>query len=152
MKIRSLAGTLLLGMTLTSGAVAAPHGTDFHLLMQKEFDAWSTLDLDRIAPFYAQGPDCVFYDLKPLKFNGWAEYAETMKKALPGLASVKFTINNDAQTHQEGHLAWGTATMHMEIVTKSGNSESMDARWTAIWEQHGKNWVIVHEHFSAPTI
>jgi ketosteroid isomerase-like protein len=152
MKIRSLAAALLLGMALSSGAGGAQHGTDFHLLMQKEFDAWSSIDLDKIAPFYAQAPDCVFYDLKPLKFNGWAEYAEAMKKTLPGLASVKFTFNNDAQTHQERRLAWGTATVHMEIVTKGGNTQSMDARWTAIWEKQGKNWVIVHEHFSAPSI
>jgi len=26
----------------------------------------------------------------------------------------------------------------------------MDARWTTVWEKRGNNWLIVHDHFSAP--
>jgi ketosteroid isomerase-like protein len=118
--------------------------------MRKEFDAWSTLDMEKVAPFYAQGPDYVFYDLTPLKYSSWADYAAGVKKILPDLTSIKFTIHDDAQTHQHGHLAWGTATMLVQLVTKEGKHEQLEARWTAIWEKQGKNWVIVHEHFSAP--
>jgi ketosteroid isomerase-like protein len=33
---------------------------------------------------------------------------------------------------------------------KDGSSDSLDWRWTAVWEKEGKDWLIRHEHFSAP--
>jgi hypothetical protein len=61
-------------------------------------------------------------DLTPLKYNGWAEFAAGVNKEFPGVASLKFTINDDVQTHPHGNLVWGTATLHVELVTKSGGA------------------------------
>jgi len=150
MKIRTLTATILLGMTVTASAVAAPHGTDFKDLMRKELDAWSTMDTEKAAPFYAQGPNNVLFELTTLKCNGWAEFGADVKKAFADMTSIQFTIHDDVQVHQQGHLAWGTATVRDEVVTKAGQHEAIEARWTVIWEKQGKNWLIVHEHFSAP--
>jgi len=33
---------------------------------------------------------------------------------------------------------------------KTGEAVELDGWHTAIWEDHGGKWLIVHEHFSAP--
>jgi hemoglobin len=148
MRFRLILGVLLLSLIQASGAVAA--APDFKALMRKELDAWETLDPTKVAAFYAKDADNTFFDLAPLKYKGWAEYEEGAKKVLADFASVKFTINDDAQVHQHGNLGWATATFHADFVTKSGGKEPMDARWTLVWEKRGKDWLIVHEHVSVP--
>ena len=39
---------------------------------------------------------------------------------------------------------------HGDFVTKEGMNEPLDGRWTVVWEKRGKDWLIVHDHFSAP--
>jgi hemoglobin len=36
------------------------------------------------------------------------------------------------------------------IVTKGGSKQSLTARWTVVLEKRGNDWLITHEHFSAP--
>ncbi len=132
-----------------SGKGVASTG-DFKTLMQNILDAWATLDPANPAPYYAKETDNVFYDITPLKYTGWAEYAEGVKKVLGGFSSLKFTLGDDVRTHQHGSLAWATATWHADLVIKNGSKEGMDGRWTVVWEKRGKDWLIVHEHVSAP--
>lgn len=40
--------------------------------------------------------------------------------------------------------------MHFSEKTKDGKSTETDVRYTGIWEKRGANWVLVHEHLSAP--
>lgn len=123
---------------------------DFRALMQTTLDAWSTLDPANAAPFYAKEADHVFYDISPLKYTGWAEYAEGVKKVLESFSSLKVTLGEDAAAHQHGNLAWATATWHGDTVTKGGSKEAMEGRWTVVWEKRGRDWLIIHEHFSVP--
>ncbi len=122
----------------------------FKALMQDTLAAWETLDPANAAPFYAKEADRVFYDITPLKYTGWAEYAEGVKKVLAGFSSIKFTLGNDVRAHQRGSFAWATATFRLDAVTKDGSSQAFDGRWTVLWEKRGKDWLIVHEHVSAP--
>ncbi len=125
-------------------------GSSFQALMQKTLAAWETLDPANAAPFYAKEADYVFYDVTPLKYTGWAEYAEGVKKVIAAFSSVKFTLGDDARAHQRGNFAWATATFRLDAVTKDGSSQAFDGRWTVLWEKRGKDWMIVHEHVSAP--
>jgi ketosteroid isomerase-like protein len=61
---------------------------------------------------------------------------------------MKCVLGDDLQTHQHGSFAWCISTWHCDIVQKSGAKEGMDGRWTVIWERRGKDWLVVHEHFS----
>jgi ketosteroid isomerase-like protein len=47
-------------------------------------------------------------------------------------------------------VAWTTVPMHLTEKTKDGKTSEMDLRYTGIWEKRGANWVLVHEHLSAP--
>jgi ketosteroid isomerase-like protein len=150
MKTRQAIPLLAWAMLLSLPAVAAPPATDFKALMQKELDAWSTLDTDKAGAFFDKGADNVYYDIAPLKYNGWSEYAAGVKQNFPDVSSIAFTMHDDARTHQHGSLVWGTATVHTVLMLKSGTQQALDARWTVIWEKRGKDWLVVHEHFSAP--
>jgi ketosteroid isomerase-like protein len=157
MKTRIL--TLLLALTLAASlapvnAQTAPQGSpateELKALMQKITDAWCTLDPSKAAPYYVTEGKHVFYDLAPLKFTGWKEYADATQKMFAGISSMKITLGNDVQTHRRGNVGWGTATWKMELVSKDGKKETPEGRWTVIWEKRGDNWLVVHEHFSAP--
>ncbi len=150
MKMRYALPLLVWTMLVSLPALAAPPTYDFKALMQKELDAWGTMDINKAAAFYAKDSDNVYYDVAPLKYNGWNEYAAGVKQNFPDIVSVKETLLDDARTHQHGALAWGTGTVHCVFTDQAGAKQEFDARWTLIWEKRGKDWLVVHEHFSAP--
>jgi ketosteroid isomerase-like protein len=117
--------------------------------MQKIWDGWATLDPANTAKFYASGPH-TFFDIAPLKYSSWDEYQSGVKGVLAGYKSAKFTVNDDADIHPHGDLAWGTATIKEEMTTKAGKVEMGNFRWTVVWENVDGKWEIVHEHVSAP--
>ena len=104
---------------------SANSGADFKALMQKTLNAWGTLDPAKAAPFYAKEANNVFYDIAPLKYTGWAEYAEGVKKVIVDFASQQLTLGDDVWTHQQGSFAWATATWHGDVVTKSGAKKTL---------------------------
>ncbi|HEV2468158.1 MAG TPA: nuclear transport factor 2 family protein [Candidatus Sulfotelmatobacter sp.] len=117
--------------------------------LQKIWDGWSTLDPANTAKFYATGPH-VFYDIAPLKYNSWDEYEKGVKGVLADIKSAKFTVNDDAEIHPHGDLAWVTATVAFEMTHKNGKVDMGNMRWTAVFENDGGKWMIVHEHVSVP--
>jgi ketosteroid isomerase-like protein len=120
-------------------------------LMQQIMDAWATMDPAAAAKYYDQSPDDVFYDdAGGVKFVGWPAYEAGIRKVLTSEQSTKWTVNDDAVVHRAGNYAWGTATVHTEYLFKNGSRQVMEERWTLIWIKNGENWLVVHEHFSAP--
>jgi ketosteroid isomerase-like protein len=124
-------------------------GTPDKALMQKIWDGWATLDPANTAQFYAKGPH-VFFDIAPLKYNSWDEYQQGVKNVIAGYTAAKFTVNDDAQIHSAGQTVWGTATVKSDMTEKSGKRDLGAFRWTVIWQKEGGQWLIVHEHVSAP--
>ncbi|HYD16706.1 MAG TPA: nuclear transport factor 2 family protein [Candidatus Nanoarchaeia archaeon] len=118
--------------------------------LQQVLDAWCTLEPKNAAKFYGKGTDHVFYDVSPLQYRGWAEYEKGAGEFLKTLKSAKMVLKDDTQIHQEGGIAWSTSTMDFTMVGQDGKTVAMPLRWTAIWHNHGANWVIAHEHVSAP--
>jgi len=123
---------------------------DFPGQMRKLLDAWETLNPNNAAAFYAKEANRAFFDIAPLKYAGWSEYSEGVKKLLADFASLKFTLANDVQVQRAGSTAWATATFRAEAAMKNGAKESFDGRWTIVWEKRGKDWLVVHEHVSVP--
>ncbi len=160
MKLRAIAMGLLLVLVCASSAAAqakkkaaptkAASAYDFNALMQKIFEAWSSTDASTVAQYYAQEPKRAFYDITPLKYNDWQEYAAGYRKLMADYASAKFTLNPDARAHQRGNMAWANGTWRADLVKKDGTKETLEGRWTAILEKRRDNWIIVHDHFSVP--
>jgi ketosteroid isomerase-like protein len=159
-KALSLAAFAVLTVSLSSFAAdkkadhkMAPHksegGPDV-AYMQKIMDAWDTLKTENVAGYYQQGPDHVFFDDSPLKYNGWAEYQAGAGAFLKSVTALKLTVNDDARIHREGDIAWGYGTVKEEDTTTAGKHEMATLRWTVIFEKVGDKWLIAHEHFSVP--
>lgn len=116
-------------------------------LMEKIWAGWSTLNTDNVAGFYAKGPH-TFYDIAPLKYGSWDEYAAGVKKELSDYKTAACTVNDDSQIHPAGETAWGSATVKCDMTRTSGKVEMSQFRWTVIWQKEGGQWLIVHEHVS----
>ena len=118
--------------------------------IEKLYAAWGTLDLTKIAPFYAKETGTAFFDIAPLKYASWADYAAGFKKGSADWASVTVDISPDFQAHSNGPIAWATFTGDFKIVKKDGKVDSGKARVTEILQRDGKSWLIIHEHVSVP--
>jgi ketosteroid isomerase-like protein len=118
-------------------------------LMQRIWDGWATLDPANVDQFYAKG-DHTFFDITPLKYGSWDEYRKNVTNVLAGYKSAIFTVNDDAQIHNDGQVVWGTATVKDDMTEKSGKRDMGAFRWTVIWQKVDGQWLIVHEHVSAP--
>jgi ketosteroid isomerase-like protein len=139
-----------LGVAQSKKAVAKPAGaTPNKAHLQKIWDGWSTLDVSKVAEFYATGPH-TFFDIAPLKYNSWDEYQAGVVKELADYKTAKFTVNDDAELHPAGEYVWGTATVKEDATMKSGKREMATFRWTYVFGKQDGKWVIVHEHVSAP--
>jgi ketosteroid isomerase-like protein len=115
--------------------------------LQKIWDGWSTLNPDNVAKYYAPGPH-VFFDIAPLKYNSWDEYAKGVQGLAASYKSARFTLNDDAEIHPHGDLVWVTSTVKEEMTTTAGKVEMGNFRWTAIFENQDGQWRIVHDHTS----
>jgi ketosteroid isomerase-like protein len=146
----ALAGALLTFV----GARAQQKATDdarFRKLIDDFCVAWSTGNAEAPARFYAKDNGLVFYDVAPFAYHGWKEYHDGVEKEfLEGAAEIKLTAGKDLKVTRHGTIAWTTVPMHLFEKSKDGKTSEMDLRHTGIWEKRGANWVLVHEHMSAP--
>ena len=137
------------------GGPAAPAKTEdataeLKPLMEKLMADWSTLDPSKVAPYYAKDPGLPFYDVMPLKYSGWQEYEDGVKKVFSEWKSIKITMSPDFKAYKNGNIAWATFTSSFEITPKTGEVMKGEGRNTEVLEKRGNDWVIVHEHGSAP--
>ena len=124
---------------------------EFKSMIDQYYTAWSTLDPDKAAKYYAKEADLVFYDVAPLKYKNWADYrAGVLKAFTETMSSGKLTPNDDLKINQRGYIVWTTLTFHLSARPKAGGAMEVECRHTAIWEKRGGKWLIVHEHVSAP--
>jgi ketosteroid isomerase-like protein len=143
---------LVIGSRFASGqeAKGAAGEPDVKGMMRRTVEAWQTMDPAKAAPLYAKDATLAFYDIAPLKFTGWTEYAQGAAQTFAGFSSLKLTLNHDLRTERRGDVAWATTTFRADIVNKDGSKVALDGRWTLIWERRGAEWLIVHEHGSVP--
>ena len=124
--------------------------TEIRTTLQRLYAAWSDLDPAKTAKFYAKDADLTYFDVAPLKYTGWSEYAAGVPKAFADYRSGKFTLNDDLTVHRQGSLAWATSTWQAELTKKDGSNQHMEGRYTAVLEKRGKDWLVIHEHMSVP--
>ncbi|MCI0350482.1 MAG: nuclear transport factor 2 family protein [Acidobacteriales bacterium] len=132
------------------GAQTPTKGVPDKAYMQQILDAWSTLDPAKASVFYSRSPENVYFDIAPLKYNGWSEYEAGVKKLFATFSALKLTLNDDVRVHHKGNDAWATATFRVDETHKDGTKQSSDGRWTIVWQKQGGQWLIVHEQVSLP--
>jgi ketosteroid isomerase-like protein len=150
---------LILAVAVSLTAIAQEHhaaapaaeSTFDKAIMQKVWDAWCTLDVKNPAKFYSHEPNHPFYDIAPLKYGSWSEYESGVKNVIGDWKSAKAKVNYDGMVRQESPtMAWTASTVDLEYVDKDGKTQKATLRWTAIWHKHGADWMIAHDHTSAP--
>ena len=152
-KIGSLA--FLVGLTWVLVAPTATSAdredTALRTLVPKIVAAWGTMDISKVAPYYAADADLAYFDIVPLKYNNWKEYSEGAQKYLfePN-RSINAKLNDDLAVRRRGSLAWATFTLAIDLVSKEGSRSHLNARWTMVLEKRAKGWIVVHEHVSVP--
>jgi ketosteroid isomerase-like protein len=148
--IVAVALILLSGLWSFSVASADRDEDTLHALVPKIVNAWGTLNIANVDPYYATDADFAYFDIAPLKYSNWADYRIGAQKALfePN-KSISATIS-DLRIHTRGSLAWATFIAALDITPKQGNPSHLDARWTMVLEKRAKGWIVVHEHVSAP--
>ena len=136
---------------LVAAPVLAKDEDDIRAVIDKYAAAWGSLNPDNAAPLYAKDADLVFYDILPLKYTGWTAYAAGTKPHFAQFESLKITPKGDLKITRRGDVAWTTGTFDLTVKPKA-ESEAMalEMRQTLILEKQGKDWKIVHEHFSTP--
>ena len=147
-----LVAVLILISIAPVAAQNKPAGFDFRARMNAMLSAWGTLDPAKAAPYYNKDSKLVFYDVAPVKYTGWEEYAKGVIANFGGnYQSGKFFLHDDVNLHRGAKVTWATSTLDFEILRKDGGRELLkDLRWTLIWEKRGSDWLLVHEHLSAP--
>jgi ketosteroid isomerase-like protein len=135
-----------------AGYTAPAHAADpdFKAMMRKVLDAWQTLDPTKAGVYYSKESDTVYYDVFPLKYTGWNAYAAGTKDTFQDWTSLTVSLNDDAWIERHGDVAITAVTGRGEVVEKSGKTSSIELRWTAFWEKKGNDWLISHDHLSAP--
>jgi uncharacterized protein (TIGR02246 family) len=144
---------LLLVFVLLLAAVpvlAKNDDAEIRAVIDKYAAAWGSLNPSNAAPLYAKDADLVFYDILPLKFAGWNAYAEGVKPHFAQFESLKITPKGDLKVTRRGDVAWTTSTFDLAVKPKGDEAMSLEVRQTLILEKQGKDWKIVHEHFSTP--
>ena len=135
---------------LCATSLPAQSDAGFKHMIENYWQTWSLLDPDKSASMYVKDPDAVFFDVTPMKYKGWNEYAEGVKKAFAGTATAQITPNDDIKVTRHGNFAWTTDTFHGVLTGKDGKTSELNGRHTAIWEKIGGKWLIVHDHVSVP--
>jgi ketosteroid isomerase-like protein len=148
---RACLAALALIILASSATSADPEEEDLRALVPKIVAAWGTMDISKVAPYYAGDADLAYFDIVPLKYNNWKEYSEGAQKYLfePN-RSIGAKLNDDFAVHRRGTLAWATFTLAIDLVSKEGASSHLNARWTMVLEKRSNGWVVVHEHVSLP--
>jgi hypothetical protein len=72
-------------------------------LVPKIVATWGTMDISKVAPYYAADADLAYFDIVPLKYNNWKEYSEGVQKYLfePN-RSINAKLNDDLAVHRYG--------------------------------------------------
>ena len=137
---------------LVNLSVASPSADEdaVRALVPKIVNAWGSLNISNVDPYYAPDADFAYFDIAPMKYNNWADYRQGVQKTFfdPN-QSIKATVT-DLRVHTRGSLAWATFVAGLDITPKQRNPSHLDARWTMVLEKRAKGCIVVHENVSAP--
>ena len=120
-------------------------------------EAWTTKagepNWSAIEKLYAN-EDLLHYDaVTPHSFanvsemkTAFAQMKETLK-----MKSLKLKARDDLNVFRRGDLVWTTVLHDIVAQLEGGKELKFVQRQTGIWEEQDGDWVMIHEHLSAPS-
>ena len=120
-------------------------------------EAWTTKagepNWTEIEKLYAN-EDLLHYDaVTPHSFANVSEMKTAfaqMKETL-SMKSLKLKARDDLNVFRRGDLVWTTVLHDIVARLEGGKELKFVQRQTGIWEERDGNWVMIHEHLSAPS-
>lgn len=120
-------------------------------------EAWTTQDGEpdwrAIKKLYAN-EDLLHYDaVTPHSFANVSEMKTAfaqMQQTL-NMKSLELKPRNDLNVFRRGDLVWTTVLHDIVAQLEGGKELKLVQRQTGIWEERDGNWVMIHEHLSAPS-
>ncbi|QOI99596.1 MAG: nuclear transport factor 2 family protein [Phycisphaeraceae bacterium] len=82
--------------------------------------------------------------------RGWGAYAGIWSQALAGYTSASLTPDEHLAAFMTGHSAWTASLARVNGTLPDGTVLDVPVHVTLVWQLHGREWRIVHEHVSAP--
>lgn len=140
--------------TRRSAQPAAPTdaeaGAQLRERVRQLLNAWSMLDPQNGARYYAKDADIVFFGPATVQYKGWDAYALGLKALFAHYQNLSLRLNDDAQVRFRGDVAYASATWNAAGELVDGTRHQFDLRWTAVLERRNQEWMVVHEHVSLP--
>lgn len=146
----AVCGSLLLAACQPSAPPATDATAELRPFIDKVLAGWSSLDMAKVAPYYAKEPDLLFFDVSPFMYKGWAAYEEGFRKTSAEWQSASVRVGSEFKATRHGDHAWAVYTIDFSGVLKNGSKMEGPVRATVILEKRGADWIIVHEHVSMP--
>ena len=119
--------------------------------------AWTTKagepDWAKIEQLYANEDLLHFDAVTPHSFANVSEIKTAfaqMRQTL-SLKSLSLKPREDLKVFRRGDLLWTTVLHDIVAQLEGGKELKLVQRQTGIWEERDRNWVIIHEHLSAPS-
>ena len=109
---------------------------------------------ETVAHLYKRDEDFTAYDIAPPVggYLGWAQYSVAWYKVMNKYQEVNFDFLDDLRIFRRGDVGWSSVSCRWYGVTTGGASFSKDIRLTLVWVREHGEWVITHEHASAPRL
>jgi ketosteroid isomerase-like protein len=131
--------------------------SQFNQLLSRYCRLWTSAaqadDPSKAAPLYAKDAGLVFFGLGDTEYKGWRAYGSGVKSSLlDNVMSLQFRPLGDLRVTRQGNFAWTTSDLQMAVTWENGHSQQLDVEQTAVWQDRGGHWLIVHEHLSSPAL
>jgi ketosteroid isomerase-like protein len=134
---------------MTRQSESRPSETAASALLERWYQAINSGDVDAIVACYSD--DIVAFDaIMALEFPGKAAYRQHWQTCLDFMAEpAKFEIRN-RQLFVDTESAGVSALVHCTCKDENGEVQGGWTRLSQHLRRIGGEWLIVHEHFSAP--
>lgn len=144
------AGAVLLQLGCTharQGDTVSRNDPEFRERVDQLARAYESLDLEKIAAFYAPDALTLTFDV-PAKYDtGAAAARATAERFLVRVKDVKIALDDTIEVWRWPDKVWTLRGFDVQGTRKPGGQVAWKGRHSAIWEQRGGAWVIVNEHF-----
>jgi hypothetical protein len=116
---------LLTSFTFAKGAKPGGNQDPSKETLEKLAEAWSSMDTSKIAPYYSTDAHNAYFDIAPLKYNGWADWAEGVKKLFSDYNSFNVKLSDEPRIHMHGNLAgrltYGTSMLRGKMEPRKAS-------------------------------
>jgi ketosteroid isomerase-like protein len=111
-------------------------------------------DRDAVQHLYKKDEDFTAYDIAPPVggYVGWARYSVGWYEVMNKYQSVNFKFHDDLRVFRRGEAGWSSVSATWSGRSVQGAEFSKDIRITLVWVKEDGQWVITHEHASAPRL